>query len=169
MRSLLTVRLFIFAAALSISSTAAAWAPDFDDRRWPLDALGRSCADVDAEPGDHLRWYCDDRGRVAGVRVPVDTLFVDPRETRELHTWEDAYQPPRRSLTVRVQGDVLFVNYVTCGICRRVLGQAYLLRLDRLADADLAQLQSELGLPPAPLLRRAMAWKPALERVYPER
>jgi len=170
MPSLIVMRSSAFAAALLLSSTAAAWSPDFDDPRWPLDALGRSCADVDTEPGVHLRWYCDARGRVAGVRMPVDTLHVDTSHGRELHAWRDDGSPNGRWLTVRLHGDsVLFLHHATCVNCRRVLGWSYVLRLDRLTDADLAQIQSELGLPGAPVLRRAAAWDAALDRTFPER
>lgn len=160
-----TVALVSSLALLFVAGSAHAWAPDRNDRQWPLAALGRPCAD--AAGAQHLRWLCDASGRVAGVAMPADALHVDLSAGRELLVWRESTTLRGRSLSVHALSGVLIVQDVTCGRCARVMGHAYVLRLASVRDADLAEVQRALGLAPSPLLRTEAHWRAALARLHP--
>jgi hypothetical protein len=110
-------------------------------------------ADADADT------YCTEDGKLAGRWVPVDT--VNPPASavavfEALHP-ELEKQP---SLVIKLDGETLYIEKVTCGSCRRVIGQGFSGQLDVLSDEQLRALQTKLGLGrEPPLLDTAEAWR----------
>lgn len=110
-------------------------------------------ADADADT------YCTDDGKLAGRWVPVDTL----RPPTSAQTVFEATHPDierQPSLVILLDGETLYIKWVTCGSCRRVIGHGFQGELAALSDEQLRALQTKLGLPAdAPLLDSAAAWR----------
>jgi hypothetical protein len=110
-------------------------------------------ADADADT------YCTDDKKFAGRWAPVDT--VRPPAVAETifqakHT--DIEQQP--SLVIALDGDTLYIQKITCGSCRRIIGQGFSGDLAAMSDAQIRDLQDKLGLgSEAPLLDSAQAWR----------
>jgi hypothetical protein len=126
----------------------------------PFAVLGALCSEL--PPVATQRVLCDRRGRVAGVRVPVDLVQgVPPASAERIHAEEQSGIPRGTALVVALEGERLWIRRVTCSMCRRVLGWSFVGDLERLEDADLRELQSTIGLPPSPLLRSREDWRRA--------
>lgn len=146
---------------LLAANGASAWSPDRNDPSWPIEAIGRSCADIDVDAPSDLRWYCDAQGRVAGVRMDYDDFAVDLTSAAAIGEAGDPPPVRRRWLRVHERGGLLFVRNASCHDCARMLGDAYVISLAAMRDADLAEVQRALGLGDRPL-RTARAWRAAL-------
>lgn len=103
--------------------------------------------------------YCTEDGKLAGRWVPVDTLH--PPTSAEIvfeASQPDIQQQP--SLTILLDGETIYVKHVTCGSCRRVLGQGFSGALAALSDEQLRALQTKLGLAvDSPLMDSPDAWR----------
>lgn len=110
-------------------------------------------ADADADT------YCTPDGKLAGRWVLVDTLRPPTSaQTVFESTHPDIEQQP--SLTILLDGETLYIRQVTCGSCRRVIGQGFRGDLVALSDEQLRALQTKLGLAAdAPLLDSAAGWR----------
>jgi len=102
--------------------------------------------------------YCEGAS-VVGRWTAVDRMTV-PDDAEELFTAAapGAGSSRGRRLTVAVRGEELFLRLVTCGACRRVLGEAFEGRLDQLDEAQVLHVQETLGLTGEPAMRTAAAW-----------
>jgi hypothetical protein len=123
----------------------------------PLAILGAPCPAEDAALGP----FCDHAGRVSGVWAMVDTVHgVPPREADVIRDEPVLQKSPGRSLVVALEGERLWFRLVTCGMCRRVMGYAFVGDLPRLSDEQLRAIETRLGLPPStPPLRTAKEWR----------
>lgn len=110
---------------------------------------------ADADAGT----YCTADGKLAGRWVLVDTLRPPTSaqiifEAKHL----DIHQQP--SLVILLDGETLYIKAVTCGACRRVMGNGFAGVLTALSDEQLRALEIGLGLAAdAPLLDSAAAWR----------
>ncbi len=111
-----------------------------------------------AEP-DATQVYCAG-AELAGQWRPVDHVRL-PEGAVVLYeaSAPDPARRQQRQLTVAVLGEELIVRKVTCGNCRRVLGEGFTGRLDLLAEGQVLDVQARLGLPEGPALRTAEAWR----------
>jgi hypothetical protein len=110
-------------------------------------------ADADADT------YCTQDGKLAGRWVPVDTLRP-PAGAQPIFeaTLPDLEKQP--SLVISLVGATLYIKHVSCGSCRRVIGQGFSGELDTLSDEQLRALQSKLGLAgDSPLLDSPESWR----------
>ncbi len=121
-------------------------------------ALGQPCGEASGPEAEIL---CDTRGVVAGVWVPVDAVQDVPPARAEIIRLEPREEgAPGRELSVGVEDERLWVSYVTCGTCRRIMGWAFVGDLRRLSEVQLRAAQKRLGLPDsAPTLKTAAAWR----------
>ncbi|MFO7565613.1 MAG: hypothetical protein R6X02_23420 [Enhygromyxa sp.] len=114
--------------------------------------------DCPAEKGNALIHYCSEDGKLAGSWVLVDTLRV-PDEVVIIFNAEGPDQGRQTSLMIATQGEALYIRHVTCGACRRVLGQGFRGHPSRMSEDQLRQMQAQLGLADdAPLLDSAEKW-----------
>lgn len=114
-------------------------------------------ADCAAGP-EVVHAYCEGTS-VVGQWTAVDRMTV-PDDAVELFM---AAAPGSggsrgRRLTVAVRGEELFLRFVTCGACRRVLGEAFEGRLDQLDEPQVLHVQETLGLKGEPAMGTAAAW-----------
>ena len=110
-------------------------------------------ADADADT------YCTEAGKLAGRWSPVDTVH---RPASAQPIFESAHHDLQKqpSLTISLDKDTLYIEKVTCGSCRRVIGHGFVGSLTALSDDHLRALQTKLGLPAdAPLLDSPEAWR----------
>jgi hypothetical protein len=124
--------------------------------------LGAACPTEPEIGRSQRRFLCDASGLVAGVWAPVDVLHDVPPEGAAILRDVPMQGDRGTSLRVGIAGTKIYVQHVTCGRCRRILGEAFAGDFTRLSDEDLRALQEHLGLPGDPLLRTADAWKAAL-------
>lgn len=110
-------------------------------------------ADADADT------YCTDDGKLAGRWVLVDTLRP-PTSAAIVFEATHPDMEPQPSLTILLDGETLYIKWVTCGSCRRVIGHGFGGTPTALSDEQLRALNTKLGLPAdAPLLDSADAWR----------
>jgi hypothetical protein len=115
-------------------------------------------ADCPAEQGTAIANYCTDDGKLAGSWVPVDTLKV-PDEVEIIFNAEGPDATKQTSLMIATRGDELYIKQVTCGACRRVLGQGFAGHLSHMSEAQLRELQKQLGLgDDMPVLESTEKW-----------
>jgi hypothetical protein len=96
-------------------------------------------ADADADT------YCTPEGKLAGRWVPVDTVRPPTSaETVFEATHTDIEQQP--SLAILLDGETLYIKWVTCGSCRRVIGFGFSGDLAAMSDEQLRAMQTKLGL-----------------------
>ena len=132
-----------------------------------MSAVGESCGDNVNAPieldGGRVH-YCGSDHLIAGVLVPVDFVHDIPPANAEViqQRINDGGVIRGNSLTVAVEGERLWIHHVTCGMCRRIMGIAFVGDLDRLDDYALSDIQRRLQLPGAPLLRTSADWRDAL-------
>lgn len=124
-------------------------------------ALGQFCNTADS--GARVATVmCSARGRVVGVWVPVDTVSGVPPEGAEIVRREPRQEfAPGRFLVVALEGERLWIQLVSCGACRRVMGASFVGQLPQLSDEQLRVVQDRVGLPAAPLLTTPAAWRKA--------
>lgn len=110
-------------------------------------------ADADADT------YCTHDNKLVGRWVPVDTIRPPAvAETIFQSAPTDVEQQP--SLVIALDGETIYIKKVTCGNCRRVIGQGFMGDLSALSDTQIRDLQDKLGLGrEAPLLDTAQAWR----------
>lgn len=129
-----------------------------------LARLGQPCEADGAEAS--VRWLCSD-GRVSAVAAPVDMVRgIPPDGATVLVDWERERQPKSMrmpSLRVAREGTRLWVRYVTCRACRRVMGIAAVADLDRLAPAQTVELRKWLQLSGDGALHGVAEWQRAFE------
>jgi len=114
----------------------------------PFEAFGGPCP-ADVDPGQ-TSFMCDAEGRVAGMAVPVDHAHdVPPASAEEIFTMhtEPAPGEHQRNVKIALEGERIWVRYVTCTQCRRVLGWAFVGDLQRLTKAHRRRLQRALSIP----------------------
>ena len=116
--------------------------------------------DCPSEAGrDQLTNYCTDAGKLAGQWVPVDMLKV-PADAEIVfhHKPEGVKEAPE--LSVALVGQRLYIRQVTCGACRRVLGQGFAGHLAHLSEEQMRAVQAQLGLSEdMPLLNTPDQWR----------
>lgn len=114
--------------------------------------------DCPTERGDALANYCTDDGKLAGSWVLVDTLQI-PDDVVIIFNAEGPDQSKQTSLMIATHGEALYIRHVTCGACRRLLGQGFSGYPARMSEAQLRAMQTQLGLAEdTPLLDSAEAW-----------
>lgn len=110
-------------------------------------------ADADADT------YCTDDKLLAGRWALVDTIH--PPATAEVifeAKHMDIKEQP--SLTISLDGETLYIERVTCGSCRRVMGQGFSGDLSMMNDTQRRAVQNKLGLGrDVPVLGSAEAWR----------
>lgn len=110
------------------------------------------------EQGNALANYCTEDGKLAGTWVPVDLLKV-PDDVVVIFNAEGPDTSKQTSLLIATRGDALYIKQVTCGACRRVLGRGFAGQLSHMSEAQLRELQTQLGLAQdLPLLEDAAKW-----------
>ena len=121
--------------------------------------VARAPTDLPACPTEQgTNDYCTEDAKLAGSWVPVDTLDV-PDTVTILFNAEGPDASRQTSLMIAVQGEQLFIRHVTCGACRRVLGQGFSGWLPHLSEVQLRELQTRLGLgTDTPLRDSAETW-----------
>lgn len=111
-----------------------------------------------SEQGDALANYCTDDGKLAGQWLPVDLLKL-PGDVHIIFTALGPDHSKRSSLLIATRGDQLYIKQVTCGGCRRVLGQGFVGQPSQMSEAQLRELQTRLGLgTELPVLASTEAW-----------
>jgi hypothetical protein len=121
--------------------------------RAPVPELPDCPADADADT------YCTEDGKLAGRWVPVDTVRP-PAGAQPIFESTHADLEKQPSLTISVEGETLYIEKVTCGSCRRVIGRGFSGALDAMSDEQLRALQNKLGIGREPtLLDSAEAWR----------
>jgi hypothetical protein len=103
--------------------------------------------------------YCTEDGKLAGRWVPVDTLKVpeDAELVFDAAHPDDEGQP---SLSVAIHGETLYLRHVTCGSCRRVIGQGFSGAVARMTEDQRAAMQAKLGLAAElPVLADIEGWR----------
>jgi hypothetical protein len=132
--------------------TAAPEAEGQPPARAPTSQLPDCPADADADT------YCTEDGKLAGRWVPVDTLRP-PQSAQPIFEAKPTGIEKQPSLTILLEGETLYVEKVTCGSCRRVIGWGFSGELDALSDDQLRAIQTKLGLDREPLLDSPEAWR----------
>jgi hypothetical protein len=104
-------------------------------------------ADCPAEGDAHnmLVTYCNAAGKLVGSWSPVDLVRV-PDEVEILFHAEHPDSKAQTSLLVCVHGEQLYIRHVTCGACRRVVGQGFAGVLAQMSAEQLRAMQKQLGL-----------------------
>jgi hypothetical protein len=129
--------------------------PELEGEPPPRAATGLPDCPADADADT----YCTEDGKLAGRWVPVDTL----RPPASAQTVFEATHPDMEkqpSLVIKLDGETLYIEKVTCGSCRRVIGWGFSGQLDALSDEQLRALQTKLGFGRDPvLLDSAEAWR----------
>lgn len=138
------------------------WVPDWRREDWPVQAMAHSCAHIQLT--DSMRLECAADGTVAMMTGPVDYWLA--RRMRATQTFSNRRQPAastgqRPSLDISVVGDIVVVEQVMCGACRRVIGQSWAFRPAKTSARTLATIQTAAGLPASPLLQSVSAWRSA--------
>ncbi|MBL8684539.1 MAG: hypothetical protein JNK05_35520 [Myxococcales bacterium] len=138
------------------------WVPDWRRDNWPVQVMAHPCAHIQLT--DSMRLECAADGSVAVLTGPVDYWLA--RRMRATQTFSNRRQPAastgqRPSLDISVVGDIVVVEHVTCGACRRVMGQSWAFRPAKASAASLASIQAAAGLPARPLLQSVSAWSRA--------
>ncbi|HVI03465.1 MAG TPA: hypothetical protein VM869_32450 [Enhygromyxa sp.] len=111
-----------------------------------------------SEQGNALANYCTQAGKLAGSWVPVDTLKV-PDDVVIIFNAEGPDASKQTRLLIATRGDELYIEHVTCGACRRVLGQGFMGHVSHLSEDQRRELQTRLGLDGAmPVLDSTEAW-----------
>ncbi len=127
----------------------------------PFRALGQRCDAADTSVRG-ATVMCSAKGRVVGVWVPVDSVSGVPPAGAEIVRSEPRQAlAPGRSLVVGLEGERLWIQLVSCGACRRVMGVSFVGDLTQLSDEQLRVVQDRVGLPAAPVLVRAADWRKA--------
>lgn len=102
--------------------------------------------------------YCTEDAKLAGAWVPVDTLKI-PDDVEIIFNAGGPEGADQSSLMIAVLGDQLFARQVTCGRCRRVLGQGFAGHLSHMSAEQIAAMQTQLGLgEEVPALDSAEKW-----------
>lgn len=123
-------------------------------------ALGGRCPDSSQVLAGS--YVCDPSGRVIGLWLPVDAAPHElPASAMVLCDQQRPEPIPKRSLTIALEGDRLWIRYVSCGACARVMGHAFVGLLSQLDTEQLRFAQTRIGLPAEPLLTTAAAWSAA--------
>lgn len=123
-------------------------------------ALGGRCPDSSRVLAGS--YVCDPSGRVIGLWLPVDAAPHElPASAVVLCDQQRPESIPQRSLAIRLEGDRLWIRYVSCGACARVMGHAFVGLLSQLDAEQLRFAQTRVGLPAEPLLTSAEAWRAA--------
>jgi len=105
-----------------------------------------------------LAAYCTDAGELAGVWVPVDTLQI-PDDVEIIFNVQGPDTTRQPALLIVLRDDELYIRQVTCGACRRVLGQGFAGQLSQLSPAQIGAVQVQLGLgPDLPALTTPEQW-----------
>lgn len=113
----------------------------------------------DCPSGGSLPSYCTDEGKLAGQWILVDTLKI-PDDVEIIFNAENADASNQTSLLIAIRGEELYIKHVTCGACRRVLGQAFTGQLAHMSETQVRGMQTQLGLADdTPLLASADAWQ----------
>lgn len=151
-------------AASSSAKDAPAAAGGAPTRRAPaLAELPRGLHELGDECGypvaPHV--YCGDAGVIVGVYAAVDEVHgVPPREATTVRDEPRMELAPGRSLTIAHEGERLWVQRVTCGACRRVMGWAFVGDLPGMKPEQLRDLQTRLDIgADAPLLETIADWR----------
>lgn len=102
--------------------------------------------------------YCTEANKLAGHWMPVDMLKI-PDGVVVIFNAEGPDSSKQTSLLIATHGDALYIRHVTCGGCRRVLGQGFVGHPSHMSEAQVRALQTQLGLDKdAPLLDSADQW-----------
>jgi hypothetical protein len=154
--------LFLFA----VDSQAVAQEPTSDWMARVERLLGAPCRP--SVPAG-VETTCGTNDRVAVVRLPVDYLFEPPATAERLFDGPTGDARRRGHRVVALVGERLWVHDVTCGACRRVLGEAYVVELPFAPPDALLDLQRRLGLPTTRPLATARDWRVSLRSNAPRR
>ncbi len=87
---------------------------------------------------------CTPTGKLAGQWRAVDTLGI-PADAEVIFEWAGPTSP-RPSLTIALRGDELWIGHVSCGDCRRVLGEGFAGHIGQLSKDQMLAVQERLGL-----------------------
>jgi hypothetical protein len=103
--------------------------------------------------------YCTDDKKLAGRWAPVDTVRP-PASAETIFEAKHADLEKQPSLVIAVEGEMLYIQRVTCGDCRRIIGHGFSGDLATMSDTQIRAVQTKLGLGrDAPLLDTADAWR----------
>jgi hypothetical protein len=173
MRRLASVLLLLpLACVVKVNDGGSGEPPDDQDEPSKPNTTGADLAspEVEGEPPKRAEapdcpadadvdTYCTEDGKLAGRWVPVDTLHP-PAGAQPIFDAQHPDLEKQPSLTISLEGETLYIEKVTCGSCRRVIGDGFSGDLDALNDEHLIALQVKLGLSlEAPLLDSAEAWR----------
>lgn len=102
-------------------------------------ALPECPPDADADT------YCTPSGELAGRWVMVDRLRV-PASAETIFEAQHPEITEQPSLRVAIDGDTLYIAHVTCGACRRVMGNGFSGDPAALDPEQRRAIQDKLGL-----------------------
>lgn len=106
--------------------------------------------------------YCTEDGKLAGEWMPVDMLRVpeDAQVIFEASEGPTAGGSRQPSLTIAVDGEMIYLRHVTCGACRRELGDGFRGQLSAMTAEQTQAMQAKLGLDASmPVLDTAEKWE----------
>ncbi|MEZ4227220.1 MAG: hypothetical protein R3B13_40145 [Polyangiaceae bacterium] len=102
---------------------------------------------------------CSASGEIVGIWVPVDYVKGVPPAAEIIREEPRRDVAPGRSLTVALEGERLWIQAVSCGACRRIMGHAFVGLLPRLTEKQLQSVQQRIGIPETPVLSNADQWR----------
>lgn len=152
----------VLAALVAALVPLISWVPDWRRDDWPVQVMAHACAQIHL--ADAMRLECAADGTVAVLTTPVDSWLA--RRMRATQTFSNRRAPAastgqRPSLDISVLGDIVVVEQVRCGSCRRVVGQSWAFRPAKTSPRTLATIQAAAGLAATPLLQTVSAWSSA--------
>jgi hypothetical protein len=89
--------------------------------------------------------YCTEDDKLAGSWSMVDKVRI-PDDVEIIFNAEGSDTRQQSSLMIAVRGDELYIRHVTCGSCRRILGQGFVGHLSHMNAEQVAAMQATLGL-----------------------
>ena len=114
---------------------------------------------VDCPADADVDTYCTADGKLAGRWVPVDTLHR-PDSAPPVFGVENPDIAKQPSLTISIEKTTLYIEKVTCGSCRRIIGHGFSGDLSVMTETQVRAVQTKIGLGrDAPLLDSTDAWR----------
>jgi hypothetical protein len=117
---------------------------DGDDKPARASLAADELPDCPAENGTFVV-YCTKANKLAGRWMAVDALEI-PDDVEIIFNAEGPDSSRQSSLLIATRGDELFIKHVTCGSCRRVLGQGFAGHLSHMSEDQILGVQAQLGL-----------------------
>jgi hypothetical protein len=89
--------------------------------------------------------YCNADNQLVGQWMLVDLLHI-PKGAKVIFDAHHVDVDRQPGLTLAIEGETLYIRHVTCGACRRILGDGFRGQPAQMSEKQLREMQTRLGL-----------------------